>query len=247
MTRMTTTANVHSMRASARSARAVVHEILRQRIISLEFAPGEPLSESDLAGKLGVSRTPVRESLILLAEEGLVDVVPQVGTFVSRIRESDTASAQFVREALERAALVGGGASLTEAQIHGLRGMIIDQNAAVAADDLESFFRLDDEFHAALMRATGHEAAWPIVGQAKSQLDRARRLSLSLTQQPRLLTDQHNSVVERLAARDVPGADRALRDHLRLVFHDIKTIRQEHPEMFDGDDAPVVLSRRPRS
>jgi DNA-binding GntR family transcriptional regulator len=86
------TGSVHAMRASSRSARVIVHEILRQRIIELDFAPGEPLSESDLAGKLGVSRTPVRESLILLAEEGLVDVVPQVGTFVSRIRESDTAS-----------------------------------------------------------------------------------------------------------------------------------------------------------
>jgi DNA-binding GntR family transcriptional regulator len=247
MAQMMTTGNVHSMRASARSARAVVHEILRQRIISLEFAPGQPLSESDLAGKLGVSRTPVRESLILLAEEGLVDVVPQVGTFVSRIRESDTASAQFVREALERAAVVGGGAHLTEAQLQELRGMIDEQNAAVAADDHEAFFLLDDAFHAALMRATGHETAWPIVGQAKSQLDRARRLSLSLTQQPRLLTDQHDSVVQRLSARDVAGADRALRDHLRLVFHDIKTIREEHPEMFDDGETPIVLSRRPRS
>jgi len=239
--------NVHAMRSNARSARVIVHEILRQRIIGLEFAPGEPLSESDLASRLGVSRTPVRESLILLAEEGLVDVVPQVGTFVSRIRESDTVSAQFVREALERAALVDGGGSVSAADLAELRGMIAAQNAAEAGNDRETFFQLDDAFHAALMRASGHEAAWPLVGQAKSQLDRARRLSLSLTQQLRILIDQHSSVVERLAAQDVAGADDALRDHLRLVFSDIRSIREEHPEMFDDGETPIVLSRRPRA
>ncbi|GAA2089702.1 GntR family transcriptional regulator [Pseudolysinimonas kribbensis] len=247
MPEMMATGNVHAMRANSRSARAIVHEILRQRIIELEFAPGEPLSESDLAGKLGVSRTPVRESLILLAEEGLVDVVPQVGTFVSRIRESDTASAQFVREALERAALVNGGDAISPAALGELRGMIDAQNQAEAGNDHETFFRLDDAFHAALMKASGHEAAWPLVGQAKSQLDRARRLSLTLTQQLRILIDQHSSVIDRLAAHDVSGADDALRDHLRLVFSDIKTIRTEHPEMFDDGETPIVLARRPRA
>lgn len=244
---MTPGANVHAMRSKSVNARGVIHEILRQRIVSLEYAPGEPLSETDLAAKLGVSRTPVRESLILLADEGLVEVVPQVGTFVSRIRESDTASAQFVREALERAALIDGGERITEVRIRELQGMLDEQDEAEAADDQELFFRLDDAFHSALMGASGHASAWPIVGQAKSQLDRARRLSLSRTQQLRLLIDQHRAVIDRLAAHDVPGADLALRDHLRLVFSDIKAIREEHPEMFDDDDAPVVLSRRPRA
>jgi DNA-binding GntR family transcriptional regulator len=244
---VTTGVNVHSMRSGLRSARGVVHEILRNRIVGLEYAPGEPLSETDLATKLGVSRTPVRESLILLADEGLVEVVPQVGTFVSRIRKSDTAAAQFVREALERAALLDGGASIGEVGIRDLQAMIAEQNAAEAADDHERFFVLDDAFHSALMRASGHGSAWPIVGQAKSQLDRARRLSLSRTQQLRMLTDQHAAVVDRLAAGDVSGADIALRDHLRLVFSDIKAIREEHPEMFEDEGAPVALTRRPRS
>lgn len=235
------------MRSNARSARVIVHEILRQRIVSLGYAPGEPLSESDLADQLGVSRTPVRESLILLADEGLVEVVPQVGTFVSRIRESDTAAAQFIREALERAALVNGGASISASGIRELQGMIADQNEAEAENDQERFFLLDDAFHSALMRTSGHASAWPIVGQAKSQLDRARRLSLSRTQQLRMLIDQHSAVIEHLADKDVAGADEALRDHLRLVFLDIKAIREEHPEMFESEDAPAFPTRRPRA
>lgn len=239
--------DVHRLRAGRRSARDVVHDLLRRRIIELELAPGEPLSESDLAARLGVSRTPVRESLILLADEGLVEVVPQVGTFVARIRESDAAAAQFVREALERAALTAGGAGIAEERLGALRENLAAQAAAADVDDHDTFFRLDDAFHATLMGATGHDAAWPIVAQAKGHLDRARRLSLSLTQRLRLLTDQHGSIVERLGARDVAGADRALRDHLRLVFRDIATIKSEHPEMFDDGASSAALSRRPRA
>jgi len=238
---------VHAMRANARSARDIVFGILRERIIGLEFAPGESLSESELASSFGVSRTPVRESLILLAEEGLVDVVPQVGTFVSHIREADAAAAQFVREALERASLLDGGQLVAATDVRQLRGMIVAQNAAEASNDHEAFFRLDEEFHAYLMQAAGHEAAWQIVSQAKAQLDRARRLSLSLTQQLRILIDQHSSIIDRLAAHDVTGADQVLRDHLRLVFTDIKTIRQQHPEMFEDAVIQTAVRRRPKA
>lgn len=243
---MMTSPGVHALRARSRNARDIVHQLLRDRIIELDLPPGEPLSENDLASKLGVSRTPVRESLILLAEEGLVDVIPQVGTFVSRIREQDMAAAQFVREALERASLVDGGSNVTAADLRELKAMIVAQNDADTRDDHEGFFALDEAFHARLMQATGHEAAWPIVSQAKAQLDRARRLSLSLTQQLHVLIAQHRAVIDRLATGDVESADAALRDHLRLVFSDIKTIRSQHPEMFDDEDV-APLRRRARA
>src|SRR5918997_1736271 len=82
-----------------------VYEELRRRVLSLELPPGASLSENELAAALGVSRTPVRESLILLAEEGLVQVFPHVGSFVSRVDPDGVADAQFLREAVELAAL----------------------------------------------------------------------------------------------------------------------------------------------
>ncbi|MFE4920194.1 GntR family transcriptional regulator [Streptomyces sp. NPDC056661] len=239
---MASTEGLHAARARGRNTRQLVHELLRSRIISLNLEPGAALSENDLAAELGVSRTPVRESLILLGEEGLVDVYPQLGTFVSRIRERDIASAQFIREALECAALRDGVTKATAHDVAELRALLVAQTEAEQREDPEAFFRLDEQFHARLMAAGGHAEAWPVVSQAKAQLDRARRLSLPLTQQLSLLISQHTAVVDQLEQHDPQGADQALRGHLRQVFTDVETIRAQHPELFSDTDAPV----RPR-
>ena len=85
--------------------RRIVYDTIRRKVLTLELPPGAALSENELAAALGVSRTPVRESLILLAEEGLVQVFPQVGSFVARVDPDGVADAQFLREAVELAAL----------------------------------------------------------------------------------------------------------------------------------------------
>ncbi len=155
-------------------------ETLRRRIISLQLPPGEPLSENELAQEMGVSRTPVRESLILLREEGLVQVYPQIGSFVSLVDLGRVSEAQFVREAIECASL--RDLSVDDAGIAGLRVILQSQTEADANGDIEEFFRLDEEFHRELLRLAGHESAWAAVNSAKAHLDRARRLSLLDTQ-----------------------------------------------------------------
>ena len=92
-------------RGTRKTNRRAVYEDLRRRILALELQPGATLSENELAAELGVSRTPVRESLILLADEGLVQVFPKVGSFVSRVDPQRVADAQFLREAVELASL----------------------------------------------------------------------------------------------------------------------------------------------
>ncbi|WP_307865431.1 GntR family transcriptional regulator [Streptomyces montanisoli] len=225
------------------STRQQVYEQLRARIIRLDLEPGSALSENDLAAELGVSRTPVRESLILLGEEGLVDVYPQLGTFVSRIRIGDVASAQFVREALELAALRDAVGEAGPRDIVELRRLVRAQEDAAQDGDSEGFFRFDEAFHARLMAVGGHAAAWQVVAGAKAQLDRARRLSLPLTQQMPLLIGQHGAVVDLLEAADGPAAEESLRGHLRLVFGDVERIRARHPELFT-EDGPAPRPRR---
>lgn len=134
---------------------------------------------------------------------------------------------------------------MTKATAHDvaeLRALLVAQTEAERRKDPDAFFRLDEEFHARLMAAGGHGEAWPVVSQAKAQLDRARRLSLPLTQQISLLIGQHTAVVDQLEQRDLDRADQALRGHLRQVFTDVETIRTQHPELFSDTDAPV----RPR-
>jgi DNA-binding GntR family transcriptional regulator len=237
---MTSVGSSRLLPAAPRNARGQALEIIRQKIITLELAPGSQLSENELAGQLGLSRTPIRESLILLAEEQLVSVVPQVGTLVSPIVEAEIATSQFVRESLELAAL-GEAVDVVDAgQLADLNAVIAEQRVADERDDTELFFALDEHFHFALMNISQHGSAWRTVSQAKAHLDRARRLSLSLTQQMSTLIDQHQSIVDALAQGDSRAATNALRRHLRKVFDDIALIRADRPELFD----PPASTRR---
>lgn len=223
------------------SVRDQTLETLRRRIISLQLPPGEPLSENELAQELGVSRTPVRESLILLREEGLVQVFPQIGSFVSLVDLGRVSEAQFVREAIECASL--RDLSADKAGIAGLRHILQGQAQADAGGDVEEFFRLDEDFHRELLRLAGHESAWAAVNSAKAHLDRARRLSLLETRPISTLIQQHTAVVDALEAHRPSDADSSLRLHLRGVFEDVKRIQEATPELF-SDGTTARPSRR---
>ncbi|MBP1133998.1 DNA-binding GntR family transcriptional regulator [Arthrobacter sp. PvP023] len=223
------------------SVRDQTLETLRRRIISLQLPPGEPLSENELAQELGVSRTPVRESLILLREEGLVQVYPQIGSFVSLVDLGRVSDAQFVREAIECASL--RDLSVDAAGIAGLRGILQSQTEADANSDVDEFFRLDEDFHRELLRLAGHESAWAAVNSAKAHLDRARRLSLLDTRPIATLIEQHTAVVDALEANNLTDADSSLRLHLRGVFEDVQRIQQATPQLF-SDGAALRPSRR---
>jgi DNA-binding GntR family transcriptional regulator len=223
------------------SARELTFKALRRGIVSLALAPATPLSENELAKEFGVSRTPVRESLILLREEGLVEVVPQVGTFVSQVDLDRVAEAQFIREAIECTALAG----LTDTDasspiLQRLRTNLRQQREAQADGDGERFFALDEEFHRLLLELSGRQGAWSSVDAAKAHLDRARRLSLMGTRAIGDLVDQHLRVVEAIEHGAVASAVAALRTHLRTVFDDIERIRRESPELFSTGDRRSV-------
>lgn len=231
-----------SARGAKASARDKTLETLRRSIISLELAPGSPLSENELAAQLGVSRTPVRESLILLREEGLVQVFPQLGTFVSRVDAHEIAQAQFIREAIECASLADAVVSSDASSIRRLREILDQQRAADARGEVEEFFGLDETFHRELLRSGGHESAWAAVNSAKAHLDRARRMSLVEARPVSTLIDQHARIVDALEAGDLDAAAASLREHLRAVFDDVERIRAASPELFVDSDS----ERRPR-
>ncbi|MDQ0382023.1 GntR family transcriptional regulator [Amycolatopsis thermophila] len=223
------------MRERGRSNRRVVHETLRRQVLTLQLRPGAALSENELAAALGVSRTPVRESLILLAEEGLVQVLPQVGSFVSRVDIQRVADAQFLREAVELAALEDLPPELDAGVVRELEANLARQREPEI--DLEEFFALDEEFHRGLLTLSGHGNAWPTVVSAKGHLDRARRLGLSEANSPAVFAGQHVAILRAVTGGDVALARSTMRAHLREVFADIERIREGKPELFASDSA----------
>jgi GntR family transcriptional regulator, rspAB operon transcriptional repressor len=225
----------------ARTNRQIVYETLRRKVLALELPPGAALSENELAAALGVSRTPVRESWIVLAEEGLVQVFPQVGSFVSRVDPDRVADAQFLREAVELAALDDLPAELDPEVVAELRGNLERQQAPDI--DLEEFFGLDEAFHHGLLRLSGHARAWSTVVAAKGHLDRARRLGLKENNSTAPFADQHVEIFQAVLDRDLERARTTMRTHLRAVFEDVERIRLRSPGLFAVDNGSVPVRR----
>jgi GntR family transcriptional regulator, rspAB operon transcriptional repressor len=224
--------------SAKRSHRRVIYETLRRKVLTLELKPGEALSEKDLSAALGVSRTPVREGLILLAEEGLVQVFPQIGSFVSRVDPQRVADAQFLREAVELTALEDMPADLDAELLAELDDNLARQRSPEI--DVEEFFALDEEFHRGLLHLSGHDRAWPTVVSAKGHLDRARRLGLE-SSPPQVYADQHVDILDAVRAHDLQRARTTMRTHLRAVFTDIEDLRTRKPHLFatNAEATPV--------
>ena len=222
-----------------RTTRVEAYDALRASIISLQRTPGQRLSEAELARELGVSRTPVREAIIQLRTEGLVEVAPQMGSFVSKISVRDVREAQFAREALECAA-VRVAAERIDADAAGrLHENLASQRAAQMSADLEQFYRLDEEFHRELVATSGYPGISDLLDRSRAHLNRLRRLSLPVPDVIEGLIDQHSAVVDALELNDADQAEAELRHHLRGVYRVLEPLRDAHPDYFvsPGDDA----------
>ncbi|MDZ5076606.1 GntR family transcriptional regulator [Nesterenkonia sp. HG001] len=225
----------------SRSERHHVYDQIRGRIIDLELLPGTAISENELARALGVSRTPIREALLLLTKESLVEVFPKVGTFVSRVDPRRVAEAQFLREAVELASLRTLVEPFDDSVLERLRQNLADQSDV--GGDVRRFFVLDEEFHRGLMALAGHEGSWSTVASAKGHLDRARMLGIQEMPRVDSFVEEHRSIFDAVVAGRFEEAGRRLAAHLRVVFDDIETIRAKSPELFVGDSTARPVRR----
>lgn len=209
-----------------------VFDVLRQAIIQLRLKPGNALSESEIAKQLGVSRQPVREAIIKLAEAGLVEVRPQRGTYVLLISKREVETARFLREAIEvaiarKAAETAG--SKVEAE---LRNSIKRQKEAERSGVYTEFLRLDEEFHQTIARAADCESAWKVLEGLKAQMDRVRFLSIPMATPVKTLIAQHNAIAEAVIAGDADAAETAMKVHLREILKSLPKLSAEHPDLF---------------
>ena len=211
-----------------------VYRILREQIIQAELLPGERLSESDVAKTLSVSRQPVREAFIKLSEEGLVQVLPQRGTFVTKISVASVMDVRFVREAIEADVVRVVAESHAPTTIEELRRQIAEQRK-VPQHDRATFLRLDELFHRTLAAAAGNAYAWSVIESVKAQMDRVRFLSVDDMHVGRLI-DQHEKIVDGIASGDKAAAEGATRLHLREILSSLPEIARSRAELFDGTE-----------
>lgn len=204
---------------------------LRQAIVQLQLRPGSPLSEVEVARQLGVSRQPVREAFIKLAEVGLVEIRPQRGTFVKLISLAEVENARFLREAIEIAIVHQAARQATPADVQKLRSIIAEQAALDEADNL-NFLRLDEAFHQTIAGLANREHAWRVLENLRAQMDRVRFLSLPDATPLDVIVDQHRRIVDAIEAGDASLADEAMRVHLHEVLNAVPKLAKQFPDLF---------------
>lgn len=221
-----------------------VTRALRLAIVSMKIAPGEMLSEQDLAQRFGVSRSPVREALIKLSEAGLVRVLPQRGTQVVKISRAAVEDARFIRVAVECAVVREAAQRATPVMLAELNASLTRQRRAQRATSSDDFMALDEEFHRLLAETAGRPAAWRMIEDVKPQMDRVRYLDVKQATPRHLIVAQHAMIVDAIKASDPVAAEKAMNQHLSEILRSLPELAAKHPDLFEpeAEVLPEVLS-----
>ncbi|OHC54614.1 MAG: GntR family transcriptional regulator [Rhodobacterales bacterium RIFCSPHIGHO2_02_FULL_62_130] len=210
-----------------------VYLTLRHAILSLAYRPGEILRKPEICAELGVSRSPVSDAVARLAAEGLVDVIPQAGTYVARFSMEEIREGAFLREAIEVAAIELVARTITDEQLVILRRNLVVQAALLADNDFAGFYKLDGEMHELLLSFTGYRKLAAVSDTAWAHVNRARQLVLPVPGRVAATLAEHRAILSALEARDPDAARSAIRSHLRQLVTYLEPLERSHPDLFN--------------
>jgi GntR family transcriptional regulator, rspAB operon transcriptional repressor len=219
---------------------SAIYAGLRDELVSMVRRPGEPIVEKEIAAAHGVSRTPVREAVLRLADEGLIDIFPQSGTFVSRIPLGALPEAMVIRRTLEETSARLAAERAGPAQIAEIEAVLKRQREVSARGDQDAFHHADEAFHAAIADAAGLPMLWSLVQQVKVQVDRVRRLTLPQKGRMPLLIREHSAVAAAIKRRDPDEAALRMGLHLDRLLRELEDLRHLNPDFFIPAEAPLA-------
>ncbi|MDR2940305.1 MAG: GntR family transcriptional regulator [Clostridiales bacterium] len=211
-------------------ARDYALRVIRYNIIELELKPGSMVSENELASELGLSRGPVREALIELANVEIVEVYPQRGSVIALVDYDLVEEARFVRTTLETAVverLCDMGPSPQD--INKLRENLQLQQLYLDNENISKLWGLDNEFHAILFSAAGVARAHSFMRSMQLHFDRIRFMGTTVLAGPRNIVD-HSEILEAVASRDSGLAKRLMYKHLTNYQIDKQSVYEKYPQ-----------------
>lgn len=216
-----------------------VYESIRSAVLECKFLPGMALSEQAVSDEMQVSRAPVREAFRQLVVEGLLEAIPQRGTFVSQLSRARIADAIFVREVIEcRAAELAASAPLAERKK--LKDLLKLQGAASAKKDYSTHLSVDEQFHHQILVLAGHPHAWGPLRLARTGMNRVRHLAIPAVGSHNIAIDQHRTIVDAIVEGNGPSAAEAMRLHIRSPLTFVDAIERQFPRYFE---VTAVVSR----
>jgi DNA-binding GntR family transcriptional regulator len=211
---------VFSGRHDRRRVTDWVYEEVRQAIIELKLKPGEALREAAIAEQLGVSKTPVREALARLEQEGLVETTSFKGAVVSGYSPEDLQEIYELRELLEGAAARAAATSASDETLARLRALVAESRELGAKDDLEGLAVLLGAFDLMIFEQVTNERIRALIENLKAHLTRIGRLTEDIPGRVKASVEEHAVIVEAIGAHDADEAERSMRRHIRSVLSD---------------------------
>lgn len=215
-----TSDTVFSGRHDRRKVTDWVYEEVRQAVIDLRLKPGEPLREATMAEQLGVSKTPVREALARLEQEGLVETTSFKGAVVSGYSSNDLQEIYELRELLEGAAVRAAATSASDETLTRLSALVAESRELHAKDDLAGLAALLGAFDLLIYEQVANERIRALIENLKAHLARIGRLTEEIPGRVKASVEEHAAIVEAIVAHDPDAAERSMRVHIRSVLSD---------------------------
>ncbi|MDR4890383.1 GntR family transcriptional regulator [Fredinandcohnia sp. QZ13] len=222
--------------------RQFVYSYLYEKIIDLSLKPGTPISESEIGAQLNVSRTPIREALMQLAKEDLIDIKPQIGTFVSLIDPKIIEESRFMRKAVEIAVIREATEKLTQETLYKLEKCMTMQELALKEENSKDFLAFDDQFHELIFKGVEMDRIWQGIDQMNGQYKRVRMLRLVTTEPSEWATvlDEHKEIYDALKSKEVEAAVAVTNDHItKGIFH-MYDIKIQNPDYFKKESVTNI-------
>ncbi len=216
----------------------IVYNSLKKDILNLKLAPGVGISETDMASKYNVSRTPVRDAFKALANEGLLEVKPHIGTFVSLIDINQISDVLYIRKVVELSILKDLCLSFSEADELKLKFSLNEQKKFLQSTNFDEhsvtdFIELDNNFHKLIFRLASKEGIWNMIFGINQHYERFRSL-LNLHRENNIqnLYDEHCSIVEALNKKDTDALQTIINKHVYDGFKNSSDILLQYSDYF---------------
>lgn len=224
--------SIHVNMKSTNTIAENAYYVLRKNIMDLHLKPGSEISIKDLSEALQVSRSPVRDAILRLSKEGLVNTYPQRGTFVSKIDLQRVQQEKFIRESLEEKVLLSCLERITDKHIASLQEMILLQEKAVEEKKDLEFFALDDSFHEAFFQIAEQTLSWNLIQSNSGHYYRIRVLSLAEEKVSLKILEEHHLLLQLLKNKDKNQITAALHEHCSKLKEEEEGLLKLFPEYF---------------
>lgn len=213
------------------NARSYAARVLLKNIVSLELAPGSAVSENELSAALSLSRTPVREALIELSRINMVEIIPQKGSYISKINYELVEESRFIRVVMENAVLKLACQGISQKYLDALSLNVEEQRMVHQREDAERFLELDNEFHRLIFESAGKLWTYKVIKDQMVHFDRLRTLSALSGSSTHTLAD-HEDILYALRRGDAEMGEMLMTRHLKRHLLEKSELVERYPEFF---------------